>query len=220
MKISIPLFFLCFFLLKTTSAQNFQGGITGGINVSQIDGDYLAGYHKLGYIGGAFVAYAITDRFTAQLELKYNQKGKVKGANPIEGETDYFKVVLHYAQLPMVVQYQLVNKFYVEVGLGVGYLISSKFYDGYGELDKEYLGYDFNDFELSSLIGFSYQFTDKLYGTVRWSMSFLPVANVLRNDIETAPGASPWEQAGAQFNRTLEFTVGYKFGGKNFNDVF
>ncbi len=194
-----------------TLAQEFKGGITGGINVSQIDGDYLAGYNKLGYMGGAFVAYDITDRFTGQLELRYNQKGKVKGANPIEGETDYFKVVLHYAQLPIIVQYKLVSKFYVEVGMGVGYLVSSKFYDGYGELDKEYLGYDFNDFELSSLIGFSYAFTDQLSGTVRWSMSFLPVANVLRNDIETAPGASPWEQAGAQFNRTIEFTVGYRF---------
>lgn len=208
-------FILLILALSTgvATAQNFEGGITGGINVSQIDGDYLAGYNKLGYIGGAFVAYDITDRFTAQLELRYNQKGKVKGANPIEGETDYFKVVLHYAQLPMVVQYKLVNKFYVEVGIGVGYLISSKFYDGYGEYPQDLLGYEFNDFELSSLIGFSYYFTDNIYGTARWSMSFLPVANVL-NNVGTAPGASPWEQAGAQFNRTIEFTVGYKFGSK------
>lgn len=204
------LFIWC--MLANTNAQFFRSGLIGGVAVSQIDGDNLVGYNKLGPIGGAFVEYDFTDRITGYFELKYIQKGKVKSVDVTLENPEYFKIALDYVQLPVFLRYKLGYGFDFELGLGFAYLFNARFYDEYGQLPKDDFSYAFHSFELSSLLGLRYDINSKYFVTARWSMSFLPVANVLSGDIGTIQGASPWEKAGNQYNRSLEFTFGYRFG--------
>jgi len=71
---------LLFFFLPSTSAQRFIGGITAGINLTQVDGDQVFGYHKVGFNGGPFVKLMIDkkQRFSVTMELLYSQKGAAK----------------------------------------------------------------------------------------------------------------------------------------------
>lgn len=210
MKRFIILMILSLSTIAAVRAQYFKGGLTGGVNVSQIDGDYLGGYNKFGFQAGGFVNYDITDKFVGLLELKYIQKGKVKTADPTVGETDYFKVVLDYVQLPIIVQYKIGYNFRIELGLGLGYLLQDRFYDGYGKFPNDQLGYKYYEFELASILGISYDLNEQWFFNVRWCKSLIPVTNVLSNDYEN-PSGDPFYKPGDQFNRSLEFSVGYRF---------
>lgn len=214
MKSTLLLIVLFLSPIIAVHAQYFKGGLTGGINVSQVDGDYLGGYNKFGFQAGGFVNYDITDKFVGLLELKYIQKGKVKPGDPLEG-TEKFKVALDYIQLPIIVQYKIGYKFRVELGLALGYLLQDRFYDSYGRYPNDQLSYSYYDFELASVIGVSYDLNEQWYCNVRWSKSLLPVTNVLSNDYDS-PSNDPFYSPGDHFNRSLEFSVGYRFKSENY----
>lgn len=54
-------FILILFLSLTTltSAQNFQSGLITGISTSQVSGDVLGGFHKIGLQLGGFVNHPL-----------------------------------------------------------------------------------------------------------------------------------------------------------------
>lgn len=66
----------------TCNAQRFIGSIIAGANVTQVDGDQVAGYYKWGFNGGASVMLPL-DRnmhWFATVELLYTQKGSYQNA--------------------------------------------------------------------------------------------------------------------------------------------
>jgi len=80
-KIKFALLLFCFSaFLPSASAQRFIGGIAAGINLTQVDGDQVFGYHKVGFNGGPFVKLMIDkkQRFSVTMELLYTQKGAQK----------------------------------------------------------------------------------------------------------------------------------------------
>ncbi len=72
---SLSLFFIFSIVSLSTEAQTFKPGIFGGIVTSQVGGDSYSGFNKLGVTFGGFVRYAINDKWSAQFELAYVQKG-------------------------------------------------------------------------------------------------------------------------------------------------
>ena len=54
----VILFFLTFFM-SDISSQNFKGGIITGLNTSQVSGDLLSGFNKLGWIAGGYTKLAL-----------------------------------------------------------------------------------------------------------------------------------------------------------------
>ena len=73
-KKALFLFLICSisFLVE---AQNFEGGIIVGASTSQVSGDELAGFNKIGIMVGAFTNRKIKDFLQMQLELIYIQNG-------------------------------------------------------------------------------------------------------------------------------------------------
>ena len=59
------------------SAQNFGGGLSIGMNASQVDGDAVAGFNKAGLSFGGFVYYGFSDYVGIQPEILYEQLGSV-----------------------------------------------------------------------------------------------------------------------------------------------
>lgn len=76
------LFFIA--LLTPASAQRFLGSVIGGINLSQVDGDEVYGFYKVGANVGAGISLPLDEKqcWSITLELLYSQKGSYKKSNP------------------------------------------------------------------------------------------------------------------------------------------
>ena len=193
MKRLMLCFCLCLLGIFPLSAQTFGGGFLAGASVSQLDGDELGGYHKMGVTAGAYTYTQLTKYVRAQLELRYTEKGsKSTNKDPL-----YYHSRLNYIEAPLMLKYLFLKKFNADVGLAAGYLVKGTVDDGYGELEA-----DFKPYELSLLIGIQYQVLDKVHVNVRLNYSVLPVGD--------HPGGQTWLFNRGQYNNVLTFAVYYQ----------
>lgn len=190
------------------SAQRFEGGLTAGILGSQIDGDFLGGYNKFGVTFGAWVSHDIGNNLEMIGELRYIQKGKSKPPVPEEGiysETTR----LNYIQLPLMLRYNLVTDWFIEGGLGLGYLFSYSFWESGTKLNED--SYPIEDEELKTgelcfLIGAGYYINQNFAINLRFTNDIFPIAR-----LTDAVGTNPWIRPGSLYNKTLELGVVYAF---------
>src|SRR5690606_35722129 len=79
----------------------FSASIITDINFSQIRGDMLAGYHRLGFGAGVGVSYRLFPRWSGRLELMYRNAGS--------RESPYLpthqSINIHMAQIPVYASY-------------------------------------------------------------------------------------------------------------------
>lgn len=109
----------------------FLAGIVVGANFNQVDGDYFAGYNKIGAnIGGA--AYLRLPKHKAlSMEILYSQKGAQSTINRGAGKdtlvriTDY-GITLNYAEVPIMLNVFDKNNSHAGLGLSYAKLISYK----------------------------------------------------------------------------------------------
>ena len=183
-----PLIILaCLFLLALptiTFSQTFSGGALLGMNASQVDGDNYAGYNKFGLMGGAFVYTSLSKKFDVQFEIKYMGKGANKKTT--EQDPTRYTSNLNYIEIPVLVRLNTKIKLGWEAGLGFGYLFSSSEKDENGPLQQATI--NFKPFELSYLIGATYQFAPKFLINLRYSYSILSIAKkVADNSVSSLP---------------------------------
>ncbi len=181
-------------------AQRFNGGILFGITASQIDGDRYAGYNKGGLTGGVFVNTSFSNNLIAQMELKYIGKGAA-AKNNIDN-TGYYRAKLQYIELPLLLKYKLKRNFVPEAGLGLGYLFKAGLdLDGNG-----YYPYDppLNNYEISMLLGISYEAFTNFFMNARLSYSLVPIRRY-----ETG---LPTYVVSGFYNNVLSFSLYYQFG--------
>ncbi len=172
MKKNIIIIFLAFVVNVSFSQKNkgFNAGVFGGLIASQVDGDWFTGYNRLGIQTGIFTNYMFSDNMGYQLEIKYIQKGS-KNVNQKAGT--YFELKLDYIEIPVMLNYKLDKKMYVEGGIGIAYLIRAlEDRDGAG-----YTNYDppFEKYDISAIGGFNYMLSDNLIGNIKYSYSILPI---------------------------------------------
>ena len=131
----------------------------------------------------------------------YISKGSKRGIDPEKEQYDYFRVSVNYIEVPMLLQFWMEKmKTNFEVGLSFSTLINSKQEDQFGETDL--IG-ELKRFEFGSLLGFNYEFTDKLSGTARfaYSLSSIGVNNKVLYTV--------WNRFGGAYHNVLEFTLNY-----------
>ena len=104
------------------SAQQFHGGVIGGIAGTQVAGDQLSGYNKAGIFLGGYVNLDVGEKSALQMELTYFQKGSRE--NPKE-KNNYYSYLLrvNYIEMPLLYQYKA-GKFIVETGPSAGFLLN------------------------------------------------------------------------------------------------
>lgn len=106
----------------------FSGGLIGGVNFTQVDGDSFYGYHKVGLNTGAVVYVHFTPKFGASMELIYTQKGSHAAEteeSPVWGEYAFqYFMKLNYVEVPVTFHYRI-NKYDVEAGAAYARLVSS-----------------------------------------------------------------------------------------------
>ena len=156
MKYTLLLVF--FFLISTSiKAQEFNAGIYGGIVAAQLDGDTYNGYNKPGVIVGSYINREFSKKWAWQMGLRYSQKGS-KYTNSKLGI--YYKSQLHYLEMPLTVNYYYKKKVSLEFGVAVNYLIKAM--EDKGDFGLTEADPPFNKFELASVAGIYYHFTEKL----------------------------------------------------------
>ena len=126
----------CFILFGCLcQAQVFKGQIIGGMNISQLDGDYQVGYQKVGAHAGIGVMFPFNfikgrenKPWAFSMEILYNQRG-VREPNynykagdsttpGVQVKMDYF-LNMHYVSLPFMLHYT--EKEIITFGLGFSY---------------------------------------------------------------------------------------------------
>ncbi|MFM2048456.1 MAG: hypothetical protein RI955_1004 [Bacteroidota bacterium] len=105
----IILFTFPLFSFAQKSKNFFEGGLLLGFNASQVDGDRLDGFHKIGLNAGAFGGFPIFRKnLFIQFELLYSQKGSRMTSNQIFNNSNpnaNYVLTLNYAEIPILISY-------------------------------------------------------------------------------------------------------------------
>lgn len=159
--------------IDQANAQKFKGNVVFGMNLSQIDGDDLAGYSKLGWTGGVKLGYPMKEKIDLNMELLYSQRGSNSGFG-FGGIGDLF-TDLQYLEIPVYVNFQdwlIEDEDYYKVkvhgGLNFSYLFGVE--SSNGAVSNDIDTYKRNN--VGFLIGLDYSFTKRVGFTVRYSRDF------------------------------------------------
>ena len=167
-------------------------GAKAGLNVANLSGDITDNKALIGFNVGVFAEITLADSFFLQPELVYSGQGTDTDV-PLFG-FDFFGVTesynLNYINIPIMFKYDVANRFYLEAGPQIGFLVSA-----------EYAGVDIkDDFETTDFganFGLSYGFTEKLFGQARYKIGLSNIAK---------------DSGGDKISNTvLSFSLGYKF---------
>lgn len=106
-------------LFASMNAQQF--GIKAGMNISSLNGDVENVKSKVGFSAGVFAQFPISSQFTFQPEVLYSGQGA-------KGKEDGFEATwsIDYIAVPLMFKYNLAEKFSLEAGPQIGFLMSSK----------------------------------------------------------------------------------------------
>ena len=183
---------------------NFKGGIRVGMTATQISGDDLSGFNKLGAYAGAFVSFPIhqNGKWFIQTELNFIMKGSAlfsRGVNdPNIGRR--YSLTLFYTETPLVVKYKIYRGFEAELGPTFNFLFAYREMGDDGSLKPVRPG--FSVFELSILAGVNYLFKEHWGVSFRFTNSVLPVRK---------PTWIVNQKFKLQYNTSLALSVYYQF---------
>ena len=148
-------FIILIFLLgiaTLTNAQNFQSGLITGISTSQVSGDALGGFNKIGLQLGGFVNHPLGKNSKGQFGLYYIDKGS-------DDTKSLFQIDLSYVESSYSILYNY-QGFIWEGGVLIGVLINGKTYDRYGY--ENAIESQFNKFDISAKLAVGKELLPKL----------------------------------------------------------
>jgi len=166
---------ICLFVTPAFSQQGFKAKILAGLNASQIEGDQLAGYDKLGLNLGAEVSFRLNERFDMGMQFLFTQKGS---QSEITLGQDQFKTNLNYIEIPAMI---IIKDWYLEeegyykvkghAGFSYARLFDVSSSNGLFEND---IG-NFKNYDFVLFLGASYAMNSKWEGYVRYSNSVIRI---------------------------------------------
>lgn len=151
-------------------AQSFKAGLRAGITATQVNGDRLTGFNKAGILAGGFVKQDLGEKFSLRFELLFIQKGSRKPVNT--DDNTYYRMRLHYAEVPILLMYKATRKITLEAGPSIGSLVFSQEDNELGEI----LGAPaFKKMELSANAGILFNLSDHWMADFRYEWSLTTV---------------------------------------------
>jgi len=167
--------FLIIFLLSSSyfvKAQNFNAVLIAGMNASQINGDSLIGFNKVGLVIGAGIENKFSEKSGLRLEFLYAQKGSSSIIDSTNLAVDPFKLRLNYVEVPLMFYYKATKKLNVEVGAALGLLLNAKFSNGLDFVDQTETFFR-TDYNVGGGIG--YKISDRLSANLRSTVSMINI---------------------------------------------
>lgn len=153
------------------SAQRFQAGLLAGLNMGQIHGDDLAGYHQPGLNAGLRTTASLSNKLNLGIEFLYSQQG----SDRVPGDPfsrPYDNIRLNMVEVPVMLM--LTEwKFQLAAGLSYSRLINYSIRDiGGVQVSSNYI-LDPNG--LSGLLGATWLFENRWGLDMRWTRAILPM---------------------------------------------
>lgn len=184
---------LCILITWSSSiySQRFSAGIVGGVNASQIDGDLLAGFDKVGLTGGIKAVVNFESAFKLNIDFLFTQRGSRPDIFNPEYDPD-INITLNYAEIPIYIsigdwwqEEDEYHKVSAHAGLSYGRLISARTFDYYNQPEQslDNLVPYFNDNDLSWLVGLSYQMSKEWGITGRYTREIIPLLSPEKHNL-------------------------------------
>ena len=199
---------LTFSGVKVMEAQSFNGGLIAGATFCQVDGDYYAGYHQLGFTAGAYINLPVEDHLSFQMEMKYSLFGAHSSHYEITERVPTLKpysLRLHYAELPLMFRYDLgqfringrpLDFVTLEAGVSLDFrLKATEDVDG----DYQVTTSRWNFFSMTGNAGLHFAFNDHWGMGARFMYSVVPIRFT----------GNPGWFYGQYYNKVIQFTLTY-----------
>jgi len=174
----------------------FYGGLVAGANFAQVDGDYFAGYYKIGANVGGIVYAQLKRHLAMSMEILYSQKGsKSDGPQPslVVPNTAILNYGINnnYAEVPVMINYFDKRKSHFGVGVSYSRLVNSNEVlqvDSAGSIRNINLNYKypFQKNNLDFLVGVNLHLWKGLFLNVRFQYSMIPIRSNVPPDYARA----------------------------------
>lgn len=197
-------FLFILFVPFLSYSQTFKGSVRLGINATQIDGDDLSGYTKLGFHGGLGIRYNWQNNFYLRGEFLYSVKGakRIIDENNIGSIDRYDRLSMRYVEIPFLLGYRY-QKFELEAGLSGGVLVDARIRDYTGDRKASS---EFKSVEWATHLGLAYQIKDPWTIFTRFSYSANAVSFGPQGPLFSNPRFRP-----GFFHNVITLGVNYQF---------
>ncbi|CAC9974128.1 porin family protein [Flavobacterium panici] len=190
------------------NAQDVKFGLKGGLNVSNFSGDTegIDFKSRFGFNVGGFVEIKFSEKFALQPEVLYSTQGAkvdnfnldVDGIGTVNADVAFN---LTYINVPVMFKYFAAEKFSLEAGPQIGFLVSAETktkVDGYGS-SKVDIKDNFESIDFGLNLGAGYDFTENFSAGVRYNLGLANIAKTEEGDDSKV------------HNGVFSLSVGYKF---------
>jgi len=151
-------------------AQRFKAAVVAGLNMAQLDGDELAGYHQPGINAGLRTSAVLSDKWQLGVELLFSQQGADRVPDD-PFRTNYDKIRFNMVEVPAMIQFSE-WKFQLAAGLSYSRLINYRIQDLGGNQIAPNFNIDRNN--VGVLLGGTYLPSEKWGLDVRWTRALFP----------------------------------------------
>ncbi len=190
--------------------KKFIGGMVGGPVFSQISGDGLGGWDKLGFSVGAWVGVPMSEKNNISMSMRYINKGSRSKRDTINFNS--FGYYLNYIDVPILFQHKFLirqGNFRWSAGPIVGLLLNQKVKTNglTYTVPEASQGPEFKPYDIGLMGAFTAWVGPKFYIELSTSTSIIPTrpAPLVVNK------NSYYEQG--NYNQTLQLMFGLRFGG-------
>jgi hypothetical protein len=143
-RFSVLILLTLFLVLSEHSfSQRILGAVSAGVNLSQVDGDEVYGYKKVGFNGGpsVIIPFGKDKKWSITMELLFSQLGSRQRSVYSSIDTtrdstrfyDGYRLSLNYVQIPVLVHFT--DKRIIAGGIGFlyGQLVGATEYEDYND---------------------------------------------------------------------------------------
>ena len=172
---------------KVSSQTEF--GVKSGLNFSKYSKSVFGAeyQYRIGFYAGGFFNYKINDKFKLQTELLFAQQGsnlvikdvvirEFPDQVPVRGDFKS-KIIESTIAIPILAQYYVADKIYVEAGPQFGFIIKREEEITESPIDDPSFNnvseFDYDSFSLGFSIGSGYELNEKLTFNFRYYFGLL-----------------------------------------------
>jgi len=193
-------------------AQIIKGEAILGMNLTQVDGDEVYGFKRVGANVGAgvLIPFGKKGRWDASFEALFSQDGAYQSPQYDDSLSYEYKLHLNYAQIPVLVMFT--DKEFISFGAGFswGRLVGVQEWEHGQRVDSTTLNsgtYDKNDYCILADIRI------RIYKSLKFNLRYqYSLTSIRTRDYFNPITGQSWTRN--QFNNVISFRLIYVFGEK------
>lgn len=205
--LSILVLLISLAFTKPAESQNIRGALITGLNLTQVDGDEVFGYHKAGLQLGAAAIIQLDKKWSVSLETVFNQKGARQHERYTDSLDGSYKLLFNYAEVPLMLNYTDKERITVGAGISYGRLVKVEEFKNSFRVDQTTLldgPYKLSDWNI--LVDLRFRLYQSLKLNIRYAYSIVPIAT--REVIDSKTGKPNIRD---QYNNVISIRLMYIF---------